>query len=99
MAGGANSLNGTAHLYQSHCQTSGRKSRRRGNDQDSWAHNGFRCCVLTRFVSLGLSATPKTGIVRLEFMRLWRTTKHENSQTGRKSFIFNTHFRYFHSSE
>jgi hypothetical protein len=31
-------------------------------------------------------------------MRLWRTTKHENSQTGRKSFIFNTHFRYFHSS-
>jgi len=31
-------------------------------------------------------------------MRLWRTTKHENSQTGRKSFIFNTRSGYFHSS-
>jgi hypothetical protein len=31
-------------------------------------------------------------------MRLWRTTKHENSQTGRKPFIFNTHSGYFHSS-
>jgi hypothetical protein len=31
-------------------------------------------------------------------MRLWRTTKHENSQTGRKPFIFNTHSSYFHSS-
>jgi hypothetical protein len=31
-------------------------------------------------------------------MRLWCTTKHENSQTGRKSFIFNTRSGYFHSS-
>jgi uncharacterized protein DUF4440 len=30
-------------------------------------------------------------------MRLWRTTKHENSQSGRKSFVFNTRSGYFHS--
>jgi hypothetical protein len=30
-------------------------------------------------------------------MRLWRTTKHENSQTRGKSFIFNKRSGYFHS--
>jgi len=38
----------------------------------------------------------KTQAVFKRYSR-WRTTKHENSQAVRKSFIFNTRSGYFHS--